>query len=107
MARPYTIVIAEDFTNTPGARHISDGPFSGEAFYRELLKNKYIEAIGSGQKLTIVLDNVWGYPSFISGSFGRLRDDFGLDKILDNIIFISQDNPKRIEEIYRNLREQK
>lgn len=32
------IRIAEEFTDAPGGRYISDGPFSGEQFRKEMLE---------------------------------------------------------------------
>ncbi len=98
------INIKNDFSDSPGARYRKDGPHSGQEFYEDKLKPKFDEALKLGLKLEIDLDGVWGYPSsFVSGSFGKLSLEYGADKVLKNIEFISKDSETRkyriIEEI--------
>ncbi len=89
------INIANDFTETPGARFRSDGEYSGEAFYEEKLKPEFNKVWLSDGKLTLNLDGTYGYASsFISEIFNRLIDEYkDKDKILQKIEFISNDDP--------------
>jgi len=94
------VKIAEDFSNTPAARYISDGDFSGELFYNDILRSKYMEAINHNCDLLIDLDGTHGYAtSFLDEAFGRLAIEFGKEKVLKRIKFISQEEPYLIEEI--------
>ena len=47
------ICISTDFSETPGARHRSDGDYSGEEFRETILIPKYIEAITTKKQLKI------------------------------------------------------
>lgn len=98
------IVIADDFTDTPGARYRRDGEFSGEQFLEELLIPKFDKAVKEKYIIEINLDRVWGYPSsFISGSFGKLSLFKGKDLVFKHIKFISDDNPIRLEKILKEI----
>lgn len=94
------IVIAKDFSDTPGARYKTDGPFSGEQFLEEILLPKFKEAIKKDCFVEIYLDDVWGYPSsFISGSFGKLAKDYTSEEVLTHIKLISESDPLLVEKI--------
>lgn len=94
------INIAIDFSVTPGGRYISEGPFSGEEFRTKYLKPKYLEAVEKNEILQINLDGCFGYPSsFIDESFGGLARELNNKNILDNIEFISYDQPTLIDYI--------
>lgn len=94
------IKISKDFSETPGARNISDGPYSGEEFREKVLKVKYKEALCNGEKLTIDLDGGYGYPtSFLEEAFGGLAREYGGQKVLSVLDFISEDEPALVEEI--------
>jgi len=83
----FKIAIATDFNDALGGRSKSLGPYSGEAFYEEVLKNKFEEAIIAGEKLHIYLDGTKGYgSSFLDQSFGELFRKHG-DKVKNNIEF--------------------
>lgn len=87
------IVIVQDFSKTPGGRKIAEGPFSGEAFLKELLLPKYQKAISQNEKLEINFDGTFGYPpSFLDESFGGLVKKIGKKGVLDNIDIISNDD---------------
>jgi len=43
MENKLIINISTDFTDAPGARNKKDGPKSGEEFYEDLLRPKFIE----------------------------------------------------------------
>lgn len=69
MAAERTIVLAEEFSDTPGGRYNSDGPFSGERFRDEML----VPAIRQNDHVVVVLDDTDGYgSSFLEEAFGGL-----------------------------------
>lgn len=69
----YKIIIAKDFSETPGARHYNEGEFSGEQFREEVLVPNYLDAVENGEKLIIDLDGCYGFAtSFLEESFGGL-----------------------------------
>ena len=93
------INIAKDFSSRLGARYKYEGKFSGELFLESLLEPKFLDAFNKKVKLLVYLDGVLGYPSsFVSGSFGKLSDKHGYDKVLSVIDLIS-DNQIRREKI--------
>lgn len=99
------INIKNDFSDSPGARYRKDGPNSGQQFYKEILKNKFEEAMQRGVKLEINLDGVWGYPSsFVSGSFGKLSIEYSANVVLDTIVFISTESETRKERIIEEIK---
>lgn len=98
------IIIAKDFSQTPGARYRQDGEFSGEEFLEEILLPKFSKAVENKYLLLIDLDKVWGYPSsFVSGSFGKLSIQYGADVLLKHIKFKSEDNAFRLEKIIKEI----
>lgn len=99
------IIIKDEFSDSPGARYKTDGPFSGEEFYNTLLLPRFNEAHSSGGKLTIILDGVWGYPSsFVSGSFGKLSMNFGAETVLKTIVFVSKESETRRDRIISEIK---
>jgi hypothetical protein len=103
-----TINIAKEFTLTPGARNYSDGPKSGQEFYDTLLKNKFTEALEDGVKLKIILDGTDGYASsFLNEAFSLLGNEFGADRVWNNLIIISDEVPKYIEKIKKSIYEKR
>ena len=102
------IIIAKDFSNTPGARYKTDGEWSGEKFLEELLMPKFVKAVNDASILLVDLDGVYGYPSsFVSGSFGKLSLEKGADLVLRHIQFKSDENPVRLENILKEIRDPK
>lgn len=102
------IIIASDFTATPGARYRRDGKFSGEEFLEDVLLPKFEKAVLGNYILEIDLDGVWGYPSsFVSGSFGKLSVSKGASVVLKYIKFKSEENPMRLERIIHEIRNPK
>lgn len=98
------INICKDFSETLGARYISEGPFSGEEFRDTILIPKYEEAIAKDEKLIIELDGGYGYPtSFLEEAFGGLARQFNPEEVLNTLYFISDDEPSLIEEIKRYI----
>lgn len=98
------INIAYDFGKLLGARYIYEGPFSGELFLNNILKEKFLKAMDDKTKLIIELDGVRGYPSsFVSGSFGKLSIEFGSENVLKHIELVSS-NDLRKEKIMNEIR---
>lgn len=87
------IVIARDFSETPGGRFEEEGPDSGEKFRNELLLPLYHEAINNSEKVSINFDGCYGYAtSFLEESFGGLVRAINKKGVLNNIIIISKDD---------------
>ena len=82
-----TIKIATDFSDTPGARFRSDGPFSGEEFREDMLMPLF-EDDADNREILIDLDGAEGYPSsFLEEAFGGLARMVGAKKVKDHIAF--------------------
>ena len=94
------INIANDFTDTPGARYKSEGDYSGELFRETILIPKYLEAVTANEQLKIELDGGYGYAtSFLEESFGGLARKYDIQEVLKTLIFESNDEPGLVEEI--------
>ncbi|QQD14268.1 STAS-like domain-containing protein [Sphingobacterium sp. UDSM-2020] len=94
------ISVAKDFSETPGARYKSDGSFSGQEFYEQILNSKFAQALAENEILIIDLDGTEGYAtSFLDEAFRRLGEDFGQEIVWKNISIISNDEPDWIDEI--------
>lgn len=105
MTQNQSINIVQDFTDTPGARYRTDGDYSGQEFLENILKPKFELALKEKQKLVIDLSHLWGLPSsFVSGSFGLLSIEKTAKLLLDNMEFISVDNPLRIEKVINEIK---
>ncbi len=79
-----TYRIADEFSTTPGGRFRKHGPYSGEEFRDDVLGHLLGRAIGSDDKLVIVLDGTHGYgSSFLEEAFGGLirRRLFGREQV--------------------------
>lgn len=99
-----TITIVEDFTDTPGGRHIIDGPYSGEQFRIDILKPKF-EALETNEILTIDFDGGYGYPvSFLEESFGGLAREFGKELVLKKLKFKSDDEARVISDVLEYIK---
>lgn len=100
------IVIARDFSDTPGARTRADGPHSGEEFYEVLLSVYFKVAVENELKLLVDFDGAYGYAtSFISESFGRLAEEFGTDFVLNKLQLKSEEDPTLIDLVTAIIRE--
>ena len=94
------INVVSDFSDTPGARFRKDGLWSGQQFREELLKPLFLQALQRGEKLTVNLDGVYGYAtSFLEEAFGGLAREIEINTVLDNIEFISEEEPGLLDEI--------
>jgi hypothetical protein len=87
--RIHEIIIAKDFSKTPGGRAPKNGPFSG-AVFRDTLLAPALQSIPSRfDKVVVVLDGTDTYiGSFLEEAFGGLlrKYDFALadlERILD------------------------
>lgn len=102
------IIIAKDFTATPGARYRTDGKWSGEEFLEDHLQKKFNAAVQQNGLVFIDLDGVFGYPSsFVSGSFGKLSLEKGADLVLKHLQFKSDDSPIRLEQVITEIKNPK
>jgi hypothetical protein len=96
----FEISIAKDFSDSPGARFIHEGIYSGEEFRNNLLVPEYLKAKEMKQKLLIDLDGAFGYAtSFLHEAFGGLAQIYGKEDVLSHIMIKSDDQPELIEEI--------
>lgn len=87
------INIAKDFSDAPGGRYISEGPFSGELFRNSLLIPKYVEAKKNNDTLEINFDGSFGYStSFLEESFGGLVRELKDRDVLSRIKIISNED---------------
>lgn len=94
------IIIAKDFTDTPGGRFKAEGNFSGELFREEFLLPQYLDAKSKHEKLQVDFDGGYGYaPSFLEEAFGGLVRTLHGENILNNIDLISSDEPEIINKI--------
>jgi hypothetical protein len=67
------INFVKDFTDTPGGRFITDGPFSGELFRETILYPAVKKAIEDKDKVNIDFNGVYGLPpGFLDEAFGGL-----------------------------------
>lgn len=81
----------KEYTQYPGPRDESIGPFSGERFRKEVLEKKYKEK----QPILIDIKDVeisFG-PSFLSEAFGLFAKDIGLEEFL-SFVQIKEDTEK-------------
>lgn len=99
------INIREDFSETPGARHISDGDFSGEEFFNKILEPKFLSLEGN-EVLIVNLDGTDGFAtSFLDEAFGGLARKYNRDNVLTKINFISIEEPYLVDEITSYMNE--
>lgn len=93
------INIANDYTKTPGGRHINEGAFSGEDFRNSVLKPAFEKAVMSGDTLVVNLDGGFGYgSSFLEEAFGGLAR-ITRDKKILGIRIISDEEPRLVDDI--------
>lgn len=100
------ISVAKDFSDTPGARYVEDGPWSGQEFREKFLKMNFTKP--ERPTLLIDLDNTEGYAtSFLEEAFGGLAREFGKDEVLKRLKFRSDQDPLLIEEIISYIKDAK
>jgi hypothetical protein len=90
-----------EFTDTPGARYRTDGPYSGEQFREEHLEPVFEKNKNQDFNLSVNLDGTAGYAtSFLEESFGGLARKISKETCKKHLIFISTEDPVLIEEIW-------
>ena len=101
------IKISEDFSKIPGARYRKDGEYSGQQFYEDILEPRYKSLNQEkGEKLEIDLDGTEGYAtSFLDEAFGGLAREYGKEKVIKSLVFISYEEPYLIDEIKSYMNE--
>lgn len=98
----HTLVVAKDFSPTPGSRYIIEGEFSGEALRKEILANMLQAAIDDNVKLFIDLDGTSGYgTSFLEEAFGGLirENNYNYQTICDHITLKSEEEEYLLNDI--------
>lgn len=104
-----TYKIAEMFTDKPGGRYISDGPFSGEEFREKELKKLIEQHKDLEEPIIIDFDGGYGYGnSFLEESFGGLvRAGIKKEEVLRIFSFKSEEEPSLVDKVKRYIREAK
>lgn len=78
------------------------GQFSGEEFREDYLEKYFKDE--SSKKIQIILDGTAGYStSFLDEAFGGLARNYGVQKCLDRLEFISIEEPYLIDEIKKYM----
>jgi hypothetical protein len=97
------IKVAEDFSPRPAGRYLTDGPFSGGAFRKRLLK----PSVARHEAVTVDLDGVRGYASsFLEEAFGGLVKEEGFSgPELHQRLRIESKHPSYVYEIWRYIDE--
>lgn len=88
------LVVAKEFSKTPGPRLIKEGEYSGELFRQRVLLPKFKEAKEKGLMLRIDLNGTAGYgTSFLEEAFGGLirREGFSFEDVIKIIELISSE----------------
>ena len=107
-----TIIIARDFSKTPGPRYKSEGDNTGEEFREKILLPAILNAIKNNNVLYVDLDGANGYGvSFLDEAFGGLVrvNNISPDDISNHLRIKSEEQKFLIEEIwdYINLNKEK
>lgn len=94
-----TISLATQFSCTPGARHRTDGAYSGEEF-RETFLEPHFKDPKDDTILEVILDGVEGYAtSFLEEAFGGLARVYGKEECFKKLKFVSKEDELLIDEI--------
>jgi hypothetical protein len=97
-----------DFTTTPGARYVEDGPFPGEVFREKVLRPAFERAQADNRELRVDLDGIWGYAtSFLEEAFGGLAQIYGPDVVERLVKIKCDDEPELLPEILGYIRKGK
>lgn len=91
-----TVNVRTDFSEDTGLRYCSKSDNSGEAFYHDILNQKFVEAYQTNDKLQVVFDaQEDGYsPSFVDEAIGNLVYDFTLDVVKVHLIIQCGSEPQ-------------
>lgn len=96
------LVVAKEFSPTPGFRTKEEGPFPAVDFRDKLLYPRLKDAIENNDSLIVDLDGAAGYgTSFLEEAFGGLIRECKLsyEDIMAHLQLKSEDDPSYIEEI--------
>lgn len=92
--------IAKEYSQIPGPRYVREGKFSGEDFRNTVLLPLINKAKQQNDKITIILDGGYGYPtSFLEEAFGGVIRATNDRSILGLLEFVSVEEPALIDEI--------
>lgn len=102
MNKTILLVVAKEFSSTPGFRTKEEGPFPAVDFRDQLLYPKLKDAIENNDILLVDLDGSAGYgTSFLEEAFGGLIREckFAYHDIKAHLRLKSDDDPSYIDEI--------
>jgi hypothetical protein len=100
------LIVATEFSETPGPRTRDEGDFSGELFLDEFLRPRYEAAVQAGETLVVDLDGTEGYAtSFLEAAFGGLARLYRADDILRVIEFKTEDEPYLKAEVTKYIKD--
>lgn len=108
------IKIVDVYTDKPGARYNTQGPYSGEDFREKILYPIFKECLDNNETLEVDLDGGYGYgSSFLEETFGgmvRLLYEKNIEpedikKQMEIIKIISKDNESWVMKIARYINE--
>jgi len=98
--------ISKDFSEYPGARLSKVSEHSGEELANNHLIPLFKQSILNDTKLLINLDGTAGFAaSFLDEAFGRLSLEFGYDKVINGVEFISKEETFLIDDIKEYMSE--
>lgn len=96
------LVVAKEFSPTPGFRTKEEGPFPADEFRDKILYPQLKDAIENNDFLLVDLDGSAGYgTSFLEEAFGGLIRECKLSyqDIMEHLQLKSEDDPSYIDEI--------
>lgn len=100
----YEIKVAQEFSKALGGRYARLGAYSGENFYNKILLDRYENAVADGEKLYVYLDGAGPYgSSFLDQSFGELARKKGLEAVLINIVFKTENLQWVVDYLMKNI----
>lgn len=87
------LIIASEFSDTPGGRTPNEGEFSGEEFRDNVLEPAYKKSFASNEILSIDFDGCYGFgTSFLEEAFGGLVRKYKYKDVLSHIELIANDD---------------
>lgn len=97
------IKISEVYHKMPMGRYFpNDGDWTGDKFRKEHLEPIF----DTYDKIIIDLDDLYGCPSsFREEAFGGLARDYGINKVLDKLEFVTTDFPNLIDTIKEDIKD--
>jgi hypothetical protein len=89
-----------DFSEIPGPRLRSQGKYSGEEFYEEILLPAFQKVLNVGSSLMVDLDGVDGYATvFLDETFGKLARYYGSQVVREHLILHCEEDDTLLEDI--------